>query len=472
MLKSLFPVLLLLIASGAYSQEHRTNLPEIKISAGSYISSGNDLPFWMTSNQNGIFSFHDSSCQLLQLGFEKKMKEDPNKSWDYFYGSDFVYGYSGTASDFQFNQYWMGARYKGVVLKAGAQPDPILYGGLSSTNGNMDWSNNSRPVPGISLSTDGYIPFFFGKKWFSFKALYAENLLNDKRFVDNVHLHHKSLIGRASLGTVKLSLGLDHWVYWGGTSPVYGKLPGFDNYFKYILGLKGGANSPKNERTNASGNSLGIYLLTVEKDFRNSRLTFYYNHPFEDRSGLEMENIPDGLWGLHYGSKGEHFLSDFVYEFQNTLNQSGTYNMVEIGNTGRFTGRGNDNYFNNWIYKSGHVYYNRMMGSPFFLPVIDANGISKGFDNTRILLHHMGFSGWMNKSTTWKSLISWSRSFGTYDPEGVRYDPPLDQLSFLAECGFIFNKLPLRFIVGVAGDYGDRFEKRAGAYAGLSWKLN
>ncbi len=469
MLKSLFLVLLLMIASGVYSQELKSNLPEIKASMGSYVSSGEDLPFWMTSNQNGIFTFHHSSYQLIQLGFERPLAKDSLKNWDLFYGTNLVYGFSGKTSDFQFNQYWIGTRYKWLILKAGAKPEPVLYNGLSSTNGNMDWSNNSRSVPGISLSTNGYIPFFFAKKWFSFKALYAENLLNDRRFVDNPHLHRKSLIGRASFGSINLSMGLDHWVYWGGTSPVYGKLPGFDNYFRYIVALKGGANSPNNERNNASGNSLGIYLFTFEKDFHNSKLTFYYNHPFEDRSGLEMDNAPDGLWGLHFGLKRKNILSDFVYEFQNTTNQSGTYNMVEVGNTGRFTGRGNDNYFNNWIYKSGHVYYNHMMGSPVFVPVIDANGISKGFDNTRILLHHIGLSGWLNERLTWRSLISFSRSFGTYDPEGVRYDPPLDQLSFLTECGFIFKNLPLRFNAGVAGDYGNRFEKRMGAYAGLSW---
>ena len=414
----------------------------------------------------GFFSSPNSSYQLLQFGFEKSRAA--GKKLEFFYGTNLVYSYS-SKSGFQLNQYYAGTSYKRLVLKLGAQADPVIYGGLSSTNGNMDWSNNARPLPGISVSTDGYIPFFFWKKWFSFKAFYSENLLLDKRYVEDAHLHHKFITGRASIKKVKFSLGLDHWVYWGGTSPDYGKLPGFDNYYRYIVGLRGGSNSPANERNNASGNSLGLYLFTVEKDFRNSSLTFYYNHPFEDRSGLEMDNAPDGLFGLHFQTKNRKtILSNILYEFQNTTNQSGTYNMVRVGD--RLTGRGNDNYFNNFIYKSGHVHYNQMMGSPVFIPVIDANGISKGFDNTRIWMHHVGLGGWISENMNWKSMFTWTRGFGTYDPDGM-FPSPVDQFSFLSECGYLFKNSPFKFNIGIAGDYGDRFEKRIGGYAGLSWIL-
>jgi len=72
-------------------------------------------------------------------------------------------------------------RFHQLILKAGAQSDPIIYGGLSSTNGNMFRSRNARPVPGLSLSTNGYIPFLFAKKWFSFRFLYEEGILKDKQ---------------------------------------------------------------------------------------------------------------------------------------------------------------------------------------------------------------------------------------------------------------------------------------------------
>jgi hypothetical protein len=470
MSKLIFFITLIFLTINVFAQEEKNKIPEINASFGSYVSSGNDLPFWLVSNQNGIFTMKNRSYQLFQLGLEPGLKQDSLKKWDITYGTNLVYGYAG-ASDFQVNQYWAGARYKWLVMKLGAQPDPVLYAGLSSTNGNMDWSNNARPLPGVAFSTDGFIPFFFWKKWFSVKAFYAEYLLFDNQYVDNAHLHHKYAYTRASLDSWKISLGLDHWVWWGGTSPDLGKLPGFENYFRYIFGLRGGSNSPETDKENVSGNSLGLYLLTIEKKYRDFSLTFYYNHPFEDRSGLEMANIPDGLWGLYYHHKNSRtFLNDVVYEFQNTTNQSGTYADVEIDHTGIRTGRGNDNYFNHGVYKSGHIYYNRMMGTPVFIPVIGANGISQGFDNTRIWLHHLGLSGWLNERMSWKSYLTWSRSFGTYNPNGM-FPHALDELSFLAECSYSLKQIPLKVNAGIAGDYGERFESRLGGYAGISWRL-
>jgi hypothetical protein len=84
-------------------------------------------------------------------------------------------------------------------------------------------------------------------------------------------------------------------------------------------------------------------------------------------------------------------------------------------------------------------------------------------------MHHTGLSGWFNERLNWKSLLTWWRSFGTYDPEGVRFDPPLSEISCLAQCGYVFKNLPLSLNVGVAGDYGKRFEKRTGVYATLNW---
>lgn len=468
MLKFIFLFTAIFLTVNAVGQEEKFRLPEINASFGSYVSSGEDLPFWLISNQNGVFTMQNSSYQLFQFGIEQGFINDTLKKWDFTYGANMVYGYAG-ASDFHVNQYWLGAKYKWLVMKLGAQSDPVLYGGLSSTNGNMDWSNNARPLPGIAFSTNDFIPFFFWKKWFSVKALYSEYMLLDKRYVDNSHLHHKYAYGRATLDSWKISLGLDHWVYWGGTSPDFGELPGWENYCRYIFGLRNSTNSFAFDRANAAGNSLGIYALTVEKEYRDFSLTFYYNHPFEDRSGLEMDNIADGLWGLYYHHKNnKSLLNDVVYEFQNTTNQSGSYNLIDTGNDGIQTGRGDDNYFNNWIYKSGHVHYNRMMGSPVFIPLIDANGVSRGFDNTRIKLHHAGISGWIGESLSWKSLFTWSRSFGTY---AQPYPVPLDEFSFLTEGGYYLKKVPIKFNFGIAGDYGERFEERLGGYAGIAWRI-
>jgi len=446
--------------------------PDFRLSQTSAVSSGKDLPFWMTSNQNGVYALHNSSYFLLQAGLRRDLDRDTLKKWGYTYGANMVYGIAGT-SDFQPNEYWFGFRFHQLILKAGAQSDPILYGGLSSTNGNMYRSRNARPVPGLSLSTNGYIPFLFAKKWFSWRFLYEEGILKDKQFITDAHLHHKNLHLRALVTpSLSLSIGLEHYVFWGGVSPKFGQLPEWSEYFRYVFGMAGGDAATLTDQANAAGNQLGSYNLELKKEWQTASAAFYWNHPYEDRSGRELANVRDGLWGVHLKIRNqEAFITDVVYEYMNTRNQSGSALMVPSptpADPNRKTGRGHDNYFNHYNYSSGYVHYNLMMGTPLFVPTIGPDGISKGFESTRMWMHHVGVSGTLGNGFYWKTLTTWSRNFGDY---GTVYPIPLDEFSFLAESSYNGAKLPFIVKAGLSGDYGDRFENRLGGYLGIEFNF-
>jgi len=367
----------------------------------------------------------------------------------------------------------LASRFNQLILKAGAQSDPIIYGGLHSTNGNMYRSRNARPVPGLSLSTNGYIPFLFAKKWFSWRFLYEEGILKDKQYITDAHLHHKNLHLRAALSpSLSLSLGLEHYVFWDGYSPNYGQLPEWSQYLRYVTGFAGGTGASQNDQDNSSGNQLGSYNMEIKKDWTNISTTFYFNHPYEDRSGMELDNLRDGLWGIHLAKSNKNsFITDVVYEYMNTRNQSGLVYMVPAPtpqDPNRKTGRGGDNYFNQDTYPSGYVHYQRMMGSPLFVPTIGPDGISKGFRSTKMWMHHLRVSGTLGNGFFWKSLTTWSRNFGThFNP----YTIPLNEFSFLAEGSYNGAKLPFIVKAGLAGDYGDRFESRTGGYLGIEFNF-
>jgi len=477
-------VVSLLVCSGLFAQEKKGKT-DFNVSLDTYLSSGNDLPFWLTSNKNGVFSMQNSNYQLLQAGFSKKLLPDSVNKWSYTWGANLVYGYGGK-SDFQANQYWLGLRHKWFIIKAGAQADPILYEGLSSTNGNLDRSNNARPLPGISFSTDNYIPFLFWQNWLSFKAEFEEKLFSSHAFVKDAHLHHKSLYGKATFKKKwSLTAGLEHFVLWGGTSPTDGEMPGSNQYFNYILGLKAGPGAYTDDRLNKAGNQLGLYSFEIKKEYTRSIISFYWNHLFEDRSGMELDNLPDGLWGIHINKKDESALiTDFVYEYMNTRNQSGSIHHLAAPtpeNPGRITGRGKDNYFDHYIYRS-FTYYNRMMGTPLFVPRIGEDGVANGFESTRMWMHHLGMKGFLGSGIYWKTMLTWSRNFGTHDKafpwshifsptSGSSYPIPLDEFSFLGELNYRGNKLPFEVNIGIAGDYGYRFQKRIGGYAGINYRF-
>jgi hypothetical protein len=477
-MKLLILFILIIFSENLMAQEKSGLIPDFRISQGTYISTGNDLPFWMVSNQSGVFTMSNSSYQLTQIGMRSPAsagERDTLKKWGYTYGVNLVYGYAGN-SDFHPNEYWAGVRYGSLILKAGAQRDPPAgagYGGLSSTNGNMYRSGNARPVPGLSLATNGYIPFIFWQEWCSFRFLYEEGLLKDKQYVTDAHLHHKNLYFRALLSSsLSLSLGIEHYAFWGGYSPKYGQLVGWSQYARYVFGLAGGNGSTPTDQNNVIGNQLGSYNLEVIKDLTTLQTTFYWNHPFEDRSGMELDNLRDGLWGIHVASKNKSaFITDVVYEYMNTRNQSGSIELEPAptpGDPDKKSGRGRDNYFNNASYPSGYTHYQRMMGTPLFVPKIGADGISLGFESTRMWMHHLGLSGALGNGFYWKSLMTWTSNFGTYV---IGYPRPLNEFSFLAEGSYNGSKLPFIVKAGVAGDYGDRFPKRVGGYLGIEINL-
>ncbi len=451
------------------AQQMKGFSPEFSVNQSTLISTGEDLPFWMTTDSNGAYSLHNQTYLLFQAGLKRKMERDSLKKWGYSYGGNMVCGLAG-AAEFHPNEYWLGIRFQSIILKAGAESDPVIYSGLSSTNGNMYRSRNARPVPGLSLSTNGFLPLFLGKKWFSYRFLYEEGVLNDQGVVSKVHLHRKNFYLKGVVSSsLSLSLGIEHYVFWGGNSPVFGQQPTWNQYFRYVFGRNGGAGATGSDQINRAGNQLGSYNLELKKEFRSINAVFYWNHPFEDHSGMELVNISDGLWGIHLAKKDRGALiTNFVYEYLSTLNQSGPVHLEPAPtpeNPSRRSGRGQDDYFNHMVYTSGYTYYHRMMGTPLFVPEI-GNGTAKAFESTRMWMHHFGFGGFLNSRLSWKSLMTWSRNFGTYLNA---YPNPLDEFSFLGECRYVTVKLPFEVKAGMACDIGDRFERRFGAYLGIGF---
>ena len=458
MFKSLCLICMMIFFSGLRAQTSDGNATAYA-SFFTYASTGNELPFWFRANQNGAFPIANSTTQLLRAGFNKSLDIDSIKSWDYFYGTDLVAGYAGEGY-FQPNQYWAGTRFLGMVLRVGAKADSIRYSGLSSTNGNLDASNNARPVPKITLFTNGYLYFHFLPGWLSFKGLYEEGMLWDSSFVQDAHLHHKNFYFKVDLPrNWNFSIGLEHYVFWGGVSPTRGRFPGWEEYFRYVFGMEGGSGATESDQINVSGNQMGMYNVEVNKVWENYHLTLYWNHPFEDHSGMEFANYPDGLWGVHWGQKKQDkLLTDIVYEWMYTLNQTGDPAVNPE--------RGGDNYFNHGEYQSGYTHYAGMMGTPLFVPTLKSSEVSTGFESTRMWMHHIGLKGNLMKNMSWKALCTYSRNFGSY---GNVYPEPLSQLSVMGEFVYQLPRLPLKLNAALASDSGKRFENRSGVSFGIEW---
>ena len=441
----------------------QSSISEASLETTALAGSGNNLPFWFSQNQLGKYSTNSNWQELT----EGKLfgVTDLGKKINLTYGADL--GFLGTENSTRTKiiQAYAGLAGKIINLRIGAFADDEILGGLSPGNGNIVRSLNYRPYPMIRLSTSGFVPFLFAKNWFRFKAEYDEGLLRDDRIVHHPHLHHKSLDLQFLPGkTFRFSVGVNHYVFWGGTLPDGRKLPDdLSSYFRYILGKKGSSEFLETDQLNVAGNQLGAYLVAAEKDFKTFQVQVRISHPFEDHSGMEMTNRKDNLYSFYIRKKKEGSLFDeFLFEYLYTKNQSGDPAIEG-------TSHAKDNYFNHGVYKTGFSYRGYSMGTPLFFPLIkNSEGTAAGFENNRISAFHAGAKGYLTAQICWKAMLTYSRNFGIYDHP---YDPVHKQVYSLAELNWKSKTLPLAVGARLAADFYNQADNQFGAGFSFKWWL-
>lgn len=431
--------------------------PEIKFTNTTYATWNDHLPFWFWANQQGKISADNKFLNLFVLDMHSTEK-NAKKKWQTQYGATIVGGWT-KHSYLQFNQVYAGIAHRDWLLRGGLFSEENNFNGLSVTNGNLSRSRNARPYPKIRFSTDGFKTLPLWNNKVAFKVEYDEGILNDKRYVENAKLHHKSfyLAFRPTTGWY-FEAGAEHYVMWGGTSPDnrYGQLPeDFKSYLRYITGSMGGENFPQTDQLNVAGNQLGTYQLKVAKSFENSELTFYASHPFEDFSGVNLRNWPDNLLGLSLEMKDEtSFLTHILYEYTNTRQQSIRDSIYEWNEEKELWERMEyDNYYNHGYYRSGFTYHHRIMGAPLFGPLKEKDGITTGIRSNRFYAHHIGLLGNISEFIRWKGLFTFSHHLGTYSQP---YDEPHNQLSVLLRLDYSHPNFPVDLQISGAADAGNQ----------------
>ncbi len=356
--------------------------------------SQEESPFWFNSNQRGRIVESSNISALFSTKATYQISENTNL--EIGLGGLFHDGYT---EELQLDESYLGFQNNWLLAHIGRKQKIELYRGLSATNQNILWSLNARPLPGISFQTKKPV-YFWKSAGLAFEASLEEFITDDERYVVDTRVHHKSFhLVIDKIPNFEIKLGLQHFAQWAGTSPDFGKLPGsFSDYLDVFLGQEGNVDVGGQE-VNALGNQLGsyeIYIITTVSDYK---VQILYNHLFEDKSGMLLRNTPDGRYGIYIEDPEQGKLVDaFMYEFYYTRNQSKNFP----------TSDGEDNYFNNNLYRSGWTYENRILGVPFI--TLDENRFR--VNNNKIIAHHIGVSGTVFNKLPYKLLSSYRKNYG------------------------------------------------------------
>ena len=217
------------------------------------------------------------------------------------------------------------------------------------SSGHMLISHNAEPMPKVGLVTSQKIKKL---KKIDFDFGIAHAIFNQNDFYSEAPmLHEKFLYMNIKNNNYQVSIGFIHEAMWGGNIVGIGDQP---NTFKDFLTVFISGDAPLKEgepHANALGNHLGVWDFYYQKNNNNRILKVYYQHFFEDTSGLRFRNEIDGLWGIELKNYVPE--TTILFEYLDTTHQNMDPPYV------------NDAYYNHYEYNLGWSYKNYTLGNPF-----------------------------------------------------------------------------------------------------------
>ena len=453
-------------------------------------TASNHTPFWLLDNRWGLGSIKKNNG-YLRGSFFRDMQHDERFSWGF--GVDLAVPYNFT-SHFVVQQLYGEVRWRCLELTIGSKQRYMGVVNQELGSGDMVFSQNARPVPQVYLAMPRYEYVPWTNHWLAAKAYFSMGLLTDWRWekdyvgpdgrwdekvwyitrglflrVGDPERHPFTVEGGLELGTE--FAGNVYWTdrYTGEKRSVH-FTHGVGDIIKSIFGMGGGDSSEPDqmgEVLNALGNHVGEWSLAATFKPRGTEWGFrgYYQHYFEDHSMMFFDHVwRDMLVGVEVSFPRNRFVDKFVYEYLNTKDQSGAVYWDHTSTIPEQVS-GRDNYYNHYLYP-GWSHWGMGMGNPLVIsPIFNNDGTLK-FRHNRVKGHHFGFSGRPLDEVGYRVLMSYTRSWGTYD------DPTpvvLHNFNALLEVNYSPRKLAgWDFRLGLAADGGRLLGKSYGAMLTIS----
>ena len=390
-------------------------------------TAGKYTPFWIVSNKYGSIPLQTGNGYLRVGTFHNQSFQ---KGFHLSVGADLL-AVTSRFRNVYIQQLFATMQYKNLNLTVGSKENYSSLWDKELSSGDMVHSINARPIPEINLSVPRFtaVPFSKGRLQFmgnlahgrSFDSQYLKSFTNENAvYTKNTLWHRKSLyiaiLDPNGKFPLKVVAGIQHHAQWGGTSTneAIGKQPqSFKDWIRVFLGRSGGEDATISDQINVLGNHYGSY--DIQFGYLNPifDLHIYRQHFFDDNSGMELRNLPDGLYGFQVDFQNFSLINKIVAEFLTTRHQSGPVNYINFDHS-KYPGYGGgvDNYYNNGGYPTGISYFNRGIGSPLLTsPEYNKDNVL-GFLNNRVRSFHVGFQGNLSKQVLYRILATSSENWG------------------------------------------------------------
>ena len=218
---------------------------------------------------------------------------------------------------------------------------------------------------------------------------------------------------------VSVELGIEMAAQFGGDcyypdGTVLRTPDSWKDFFRIFFPSNGDSGASESDQINILGNHVGSYSAAVGYHFPTWKIKAYWEHFFEDRSGMTLTY---GMWrdclaGLEVTLPENPFVKTIVGEFLYTKHQSGAFHYFATPAIDHsFTGA--DNYYNNSQY-AGWEHWGQGIGNPLVTsPIYNKDG-NLAFESNRVKGFHIGLNGSPTPEIDYRILVSVAKHWGTY----------------------------------------------------------
>ncbi|MDE5848647.1 MAG: capsule assembly Wzi family protein [Muribaculaceae bacterium] len=404
---------------------------EYQASVTGQASTGQLAPYMLGSWNQGKYTEGNGLWQ--EAGLIKRL--DMNRRFDWSAGFDYIAGI-GEKSEyarwdgktetwgesslrrnaFRVQQLFGEIKYRAVYLTLGMKEQHSLIVDDRLSSGDLTRSNNATPIPGIGAGFIDFVDIPFTKGWLQINGEIMYGRMMDSRFKEREFNHYEGVFSQHLWYNYKrcyfrtnpdknlyITIGMQAAGMFGGWDAKYKagvivrtEKRGFKlaDVFQMFFPREGGENY-------YTGNHIGTWDFKADYKLRDgSRLSAYFEWPWEDGSGIGRMNGWDGLWGLQFTSGRQGAVNKVVVEYLDFTNQSGPIHYDPEDNPfNPLTGhaQGADDYYNNDYY-GAYTNYGMSIGTPFLMsPIYNHNG-SLAYLHNRARGFHAAIEG---SPTSW-----------------------------------------------------------------------
>ena len=324
-------------------------------------------------------------------------------------------------------------KWRGVFLRLGQKDhhSALLDERLSS--GDLTRSSNARGIPGAEIGFIDFQNIPFTNGWVQIEGVIEYGRFTDDGFARKQYNYYSWMLATDIYYTYKrcyfrtkpsmpfsVTLGMQTGGQFGGYTAYYrqgvmykDEKRGFRiaDVFKMFLPTRGNGNGF------VEGNSLGTWDFKARYRLKNSdEISFAFQWPWEDGSGIGRRNGLDGLYGLYYNSSRRGYITGAAVEWLDFRNQSGPIHWAPGDSPGTtITGEatGGDNYYNNDTY-TAYTNYGMAIATPFLVsPIYNLNGYP-AFMYCRARGLHLALTGCVDCiGLDYAVKYSWQQAWGT-----------------------------------------------------------